>query len=243
MRNTRIYLNQSLDLNTKIELDRQAAHHLTRVLRLRNNDSFTIFNGLSGDYKAQLNIDNKKYFANILEHINPLTSPSISINLLQCISKGDRMDFAIQKATELNVSTIIPVISEHMAFSLKDDRWEKKLTHWRAVAISACEQCGRNDIPDIMHPVDFEQLLSNNMDGTKLILDPLADNQLSSIKSDTDNFYLLIGPEGGLSGIEVTRAKQNGFSGIKLGQRILRTETAAIAGIAAIQTLWGDFMS
>ena len=243
MRNTRIYLDSPLDLNSRIELDRQSAHHLTRVLRLRNNESFTIFNGSNGEYIAQLDIDNKKVFANIVEHIKNFTQPTISITLLQCVSKGDRMDFAIQKATELDVKTIIPVISEYTTFSLKEDRWEKKLNHWRSVVISACEQCGRNDIPVIKYPIDINQQFAANMDGTKLIMDPLADKKLSSIKPVNNNFYLLVGPEGGLSDSEIVNAKQAGFCGIKLGQRILRTETAAISGITAIQTLWGDFTS
>ena len=243
MRNIRIYLNNPLDINTRVELDRQSAHHLTRVLRLRNNESFTIFNGLNGEYIAQLNIDNKKIFANIIEHINIPTQPTISITLLQCVSKGDRMDFAIQKATELDVKTIIPVISEYTTFSLKEDRWEKKLNHWRSVVISACEQCGRNDIPVIKDPIDINQQFATEMDGTKLTMDPLADSNLSSIKSTDNNFFLLVGPEGGLSDSEITKAKQAGFCGIKLGKRILRTETAAISGITAIQTLWGDFTS
>ena len=243
MRNTRIYLDSSLDLNTRVELDRQSAHHLTRVLRLRNNEVFTIFNGSNGEYIAQLNIDNKKVFASIIEHINISTQPTISITLLQCISKGDRMDIAIQKATELGVSTIIPVISEYTAFSLQEDRWQKKLNHWRSVVISACEQCGRNDIPVIDNPVNINLQLAATMDGTKLILDPAAEDTLSSITPVNNNFYLLIGPEGGLSEDEIIKARGSGFSGVKLGQRILRTETAAISGITAIQTLWGDFTS
>ena len=241
MRNIRIYLNKELHLNTNVELDRQSSHYLTRVLRLRNNDIFTIFNGLNGEYLAQLIIDNKKHFAKIIEHNNIAPPSSISIVLLQCISKGDRMDFAIQKATELDVKTIIPVISEYTPFNLKQDRWEKKLKHWQSVAISACEQSGRDDIPEIRSPVNLAQQLTTTMTGTKLLLDPLADNLLSSIKPETNDFYLLIGPEGGLSDDEISNAKEAGFAGIKLGQRILRTETAAIAGITAIQTLWGDF--
>lgn len=241
MRNIRIYLDKPLELNASIELDRQSAHHLTRVLRLRNDDLFTIFNGYNGEYTARLKIDNKKHSATIIKHIDNNPQAAISITLLQCISKGERMDIAIQKATELNVSTIIPVISEHTVVSLKGDRWEKKLKHWRSVIISACEQCGRNDLAEIRDPVNMDQLLASEMSGSKLVLDPLSEISLSTITSEIKNVYLLIGPEGGLSENELIKARESGFTGIKLGHRVLRTETAAIAGISAIQTLWGDF--
>ncbi|MDH5471878.1 MAG: 16S rRNA (uracil(1498)-N(3))-methyltransferase [Gammaproteobacteria bacterium] len=243
MRTIRIYIDTPLIIDTTIELDRQAASHLTRVLRLRNNDCFTVFNGSDGEYTAQLVLDNKKSFAKIISHKNTTTQSCISITLLQCISKGDRMDFAIQKATELGTNTIIPIISEHTVVNLKEDRWEKKLNHWQSVAISACEQCGRNDIPDIRSPITLQEQLANTMTGTKLIFDPLSKTSFSSIKPETTHFWLLIGPEGGLSEREIMHAKESGFSGIKIGQRILRTETAALAGITAIQTLWGDFRS
>lgn len=241
MRTTRIYLDTPLKLNTTVELERQAAHHLTRVLRLRQNDQFVIFNGLDGEFTAELIIDNKKTFARIIHHSDISTQSSINITLLQCISKGDRMDFAIQKATELGVEKIIPVISEYTSVNLKADRLAKKLLHWQAVAISACEQSGRNEIPEIKQAVTFQDQMTSKMSGTKLVFDPVSTTSLASVTPQGTNYFLLIGPEGGLSESELVNARDNGFTGIKMGHRILRTETAALAGITAIQTLWGDF--
>lgn len=241
MRLTRIYIDQPLSLNTTIELDKPAAHHLTRVLRLRNNDPFIIFNGKGGEYQARLIPDNRKTFASIDSFNDIDTSSSIEITLLQCISKGDRMDFAIQKATELGVSCIVPICSEFTAVNLKDDRRDKKLHHWQSIAINACEQSGRSELPVIKDIVSYKQLMAENMDGTKLMLDPISTNTFSSLSTDENHFFLLIGPEGGLSEDEVQLAKLNGFTGIQMGKRILRTETAALAGITAIQTLCGDF--
>ncbi|MDH5765863.1 MAG: 16S rRNA (uracil(1498)-N(3))-methyltransferase [Gammaproteobacteria bacterium] len=243
MRTTRIYLDTDLNLNTTVELDRQSSHHLTRVLRLRNKQQFTIFNGKNGEYTAELILDNKKTFASIIHHSNISTTPSISITLLQCISKSDRMDLAIQKATELGCSKIIPLISEHTSINLNDDRQHKKLSHWKSIIISACEQCGRNELPELSPVINLSELINTPLSGTKLVFDPLSDSSLHSIKPVDNNYFLLIGPEGGLSDNEVKLSRQAGFTGIKIGNRILRTETAAIAGISAIQSLWGEFKS
>ena len=243
MRTTRIYLDTDLNLNTTVELDRQSSHHLTRVLRLRNKQQFTIFNGKNGEYTAELLLDNKKAFASIIHHSNISTTPSISITLLQCISKSDRMDLAIQKATELGVSKIIPLFSEHTSVNLNDERQQKKLSHWKSIIISACEQCGRNELPELGPVTAYSEFINYPLTGTKLVFDPLSDTGLHFIKPADNNYFLLVGPEGGLSDNEIRLSKQAGFTGIKIGNRILRTETAAIAGISAIQTLWGDFRS
>lgn len=243
MANPRIYQNIVLDINQKIELDKAANHHLCRVLRLKNKQTFRLFNGDGFDYQAKLVIEKKKSFAHILERIETDTHSTLNITLLQGISKGERMDMAIQKSVELGVERIIPVICEHTVVNLKADRAEKKLRHWRGIAIHACEQSGRAGLPivdDIAHFSDA--LTSLNAQDTKIALDPYSKQTLVSLMpNDNKNFSLLIGPEGGLSSEEIQQAQAHDFTGVQMGSRILRTETAALSAISAIQTLWGDF--
>ena len=150
------------------------------------------------------------------------------------------MDITIQKAVELGATKIVPIICQRTVVNLKAERMEKKLNHWQKIIISACEQCGRNFIPELLTPVKFKDFINKDIPGLKLTLDPTSENNLNSQKPETNEILLLIGPEGGLTQEELLLANESNFIGIKLGPRILRTETAALASITALQTLWGD---
>jgi len=241
MKSPRIYQNTELKNINNIELDKAASHHLIRVLRHKSSDFITLFNGDGFEYPAQLNTQGKKVFAEILEQINIENEPNLKIFLLQGISKGDHMDISIQKAVELGVNKIAPIICQRTVVNLKADRIEKKINHWKKIIISACEQCGRNYIPELLDPVKFSELTNSDIPGLKLTLDPTSKNSLNSHKPETNDIALLIGPEGGLTQDEILLAKENNFNGVQLGPRILRTETAALASITALQILWGDF--
>ncbi|TNF33399.1 MAG: 16S rRNA (uracil(1498)-N(3))-methyltransferase [Gammaproteobacteria bacterium] len=243
MRIPRIYQQQALNCDTAIELDASASHHLTRVLRLKTSDPIILFNGEGGEYNAELRIEHKKTFA-IIKTFRDINNESpLEITLLQGISKGERMDIAIQKAVELGVKTIVPIFCQRSVVNLKHDRAEKKQHHWQGIIINACEQSGRTTVPTLATTVKLTDYLSKPIDGYKLTLDPTARQYLNTITPDSQRIILLIGPEGGLTDEEITLACQNGFNGINLGPRILRTETAALACIAALQSLWGDFRS
>lgn len=241
MKTIRIYQPFQFETGQSYPLDKAASNHLVRVLRLKNQQAFTLFNGNGGEYSAILEISGKKATAHIQTFTEIKNESNLNIHLLQGISKGERMDFAVQKSVELGVNSITPVITERTVVNLKGERLEKKILHWQNIAISACEQSGRCLVPEILPACSLSKQLETNTDTTKLILDPLSKTSLHSIKSQDNNISILIGPEGGLSDLEIDNAKQNGFTGVKLGPRILRTETAALAAITAVQLLQGDF--
>lgn len=238
---SRIYTPAPLVSGTTISLDEQAFQHLIRVLRMSDGDQIHLFNGDGREFAGSLCEVGKKQ-ANVqigdcLKTDAPLALP---IHLGQVISKGDKMDFTIQKATELGVSRITPLVSERCDVRLKGERMDKKLEHWRKVAISACEQCGRNDIPVIDEPQAMTDWAPGVTSEARFILHPHNQQALASNQRPT-SVCLLVGPEGGFSAIEVEQAERCGFTGLLLGPRILRTETAALAAISVLQYLWGDF--
>jgi len=239
MKNIRIYQPGPLEVGGCVTLDKHSSNHLIKVLRLKNNNAFTLFNGKGHEYKARLNIIGKSAHAHIEASSQPNNESALNIHLLQGISKGDHMDFAIQKAVELGVTSITPIITERTVVNLKNDRKQKKLQHWQAIIISACEQSGRNTLPKLNTICDLSQVLTNQADTLKLILNPLSEVHLQSI-APKKYIQILIGPEGGLTETEINITTTAGFNGIKLGPRILRTETAALAAITSVQLLWGD---
>ena len=242
MRISRIYHPDSLSLNQELELEPQAASHLTKVLRLSADAELVLFNGDGCEYSARIiRIQRQRAWVCIHDsQVRDLES-SLKIHLCQCISKGERMDYTIQKAVELGVTHITPLISEHVAIQLKADRLTKRLNHWQGIINSACEQSGRNSLPQIDPPEKLEQWIqAYDHDTTKLTLVPDATMTLKTLATPQQSFTLLIGPEGGLSQNEITLSEQFGFKGIKLGPRILRTETAAVTMISILQGMWGD---
>lgn len=250
MRIPRLYQSQPLISGTTILLSPEAANYLIRVLRLTVNNELRVFNGIDGEFAAVINnITKQQVSIKITEHLLIDNESPIKIHLGQAISRGEKMDLVIQKAVELGVTQITPLITERCGVKLSEERWNKRLQHWQAVIISACEQCGRNILPMINEPCLLTDWLAHfkqdgfTRSGIQLVLTPEGKQKLTTVLSDTADrdITLLIGPEGGLSEIEVQLAKQGGFIDVCLGPRVLRTETAGIAGVTAIQCILGDF--
>ena len=241
MRVPRIYQHTDIDSGSTVELDQAAYHHLTRVLRFKENSQIILFNGNGGEFTGTLHIEGKKAFVSVGQFHDIERESILDITLLQGVSKGERMDISIQKAVELGVRKIAPVICQRTVVNLKSDRRDKKMQHWRGIIINACEQSGRNFIPELMPLIKLDDLLNKRLDGLKVIMDPDAGSHLNQIDNTGDRISLLIGPEGGLTDDEIRKAKNADFRGMQLGPRILRTETAALAAISALQTKWGDF--
>jgi len=241
MRIPRIYQPADIHIGSSIELDATAAHHLSRVLRLKHQDQIILFNGQGGEYLSSMQLQGKKVFAVAEAFIERDLESKLDICLWQGISKGERMDISIQKAVELGVNRIVPIICQRTVVNLKQERMARKLQHWQGIIINACEQSGRTVIPVLQPAVKLHEQLAMEIPGMKLTMDPEAGVRLTELSPGSDSISLLIGPEGGLSETEISQATACGFQGIKLGPRVLRTETAALAAIAAIQTRWGDF--
>ena len=243
MRIPRIYTGNPLQPGSITELESQAALHVTRVLRLKPGAEVIAFNGEGGEYSARLHqVEKSRAWIDILEFRNRDIESPLNICLIQGISRGERMDYTIQKAVELGVQKIVPVSTERSVVQLNPERREKRHRHWQGVIISACEQCGRTKLPQLEYALDFRDFLgSYHGTALKLTLQPDAALGLSGVQWQQQGIDLLVGPEGGLSEQELALAAQLGFCGIRLGPRILRTETAAVAVLGAIQMLWGDF--
>lgn len=238
----RIYLPTTLVSGTEVELDARGVGHLVRVLRLRVGDAVTLFNGDGNDYVAEL-IETDKTQARCRIHTACAcaTESPLTIELAQGISRGERMDYTIQKAVELGVQRIVPLATERSQVKLSGERKERRRHHWQGVILHACEQSGRSHIPDLLPVQKLDQWLSSRKpDGHALFLDPEGNVGVNDLGEPVDALSLLVGPEGGLSPAERTLAVQAGFLRLRLGPRILRTETAAVTAIAALQGIWGD---
>lgn len=243
MRIPRIYHPDILQPNDTLTLTDQAAQHLQQVLRLQMGDQLILFNGKGGEYQAVIKSIHKR---NVLVEIGTYTAHEVEsplhIHLGQAVSRGEKMDFTIQKAVELGVAEITPLISERCNVKLSADRFQKKSAHWQAVIISACEQSGRNHIPIIHEPVQLNNWLAQHHKGLKLMLHPAINKSLITENSPQKYITLLVGSEGGFSEEEIAWATENNFQQLTLGPRILRTETAALAAISVLQGIWGDFI-
>lgn len=237
----RIYFPAALTINTTHALDADNAAHLIRVLRLSEGDALNVFDGLGNEYAARLcDVQKKSASFEVIARVRQEEQPRLALHLGQVISKGDRMDFTIQKATELGVSEITPLWSERCDVRLKGERLEKKLAHWQKIAISACQQSGRCWVPIIHPPLHYLDWVKANTAEVRLLLHPHQQQPLSDY-TQPHSVALLIGPEGGFSDSEVSQAQDNGFTGLRLGPRILRTETASLAALSILQYTWGDF--
>ncbi len=240
MRIPRIYTGQPLQAGTAVELELGQSQHLCRVLRLKVGAHLILFNGSGGQYPATIStIDRKSVIATTGNFEATERESGLYLQLGIAISRGEKMDWVVQKATELGVSSIVPLVSERTAVRLKGERENKKLRHWQQIATSACEQCGRNRLPQILPPLTLEQWLQSVQADTRLVLHHTASNTDPG-SSTPSSIALLVGPEGGLSPAEITAAEQAGFSSLQLGPRVLRTETAPLAAIAILQARWGD---
>ena len=244
MSNLRFYSTENLQISATIKLSDNAAAHATRVMRLNVGDGLTLFNGDGFDYSCEL-ISVKKNEALVIvkSSVKIENESNLSITLLQGISAGDRMDISIQKAVELGVNRIVPIKTERSVVKLSPERAEKRFEHWQNIVVSACEQSGRAMIPRVEVPITLALWLASNAASSamRITLDPFADKKLADLTKPIGEIQLLVGAEGGLNANEIALVAQHGFIGVQLGQRILRTETAPLAAIAVMQTLWGDF--
>ncbi len=240
---TRIFFHTPLSEGAALSLPESAFRHLVQVLRMREGETFTAFDGRGGEYDAVLvEVGKRSASARLLAHHDISRESPLDLTLAQCISKGERMDYTLQKAVELGVTRIVPLISGRSVVRLDEDRWEKKLEHWRGVVVSACEQSGRTQVPALASVQALTSWLDNeDAHGDRLTLDPQARHSLRDLPRRHGPVTLLAGPEGGLSDGEIDRARRAGFIGIRIGPRVLRTETAGVAALAALQALWGDW--
>jgi len=242
MRIPHIYTSQVLACGKTITLEEASSRHISQVLRLQPDNKLSLFNGDGQQYNACIQRCSKqKVEAEIISVTKKSTESPIQFTLALGISKGERIDYALQKAVELGISCFVPLFTERTVVKLKGERLERRLHHWQKIAIAACEQSGRNTLPSIDTAQQFDNWIVKAKQGTQLILHPNATPSLNMLPVPDKSVLLLIGPEGGLSEKEITAAEANGFTPVRLGPRVLRTETAPIAALAAMQTLWGDF--
>jgi 16S rRNA (uracil1498-N3)-methyltransferase len=240
MRNPRIYTQQTLSANSALALDESASHHLARVLRFQVGQTLTLFNGDGREYAATISaIDKRNVTVSINEAIAADRESPLAIHLGIAISKGDRMDLVIQKAVELGVTSITPLISERVEVRLQGERAEKKLQHWQGIVIAACEQCQRNRIPQLNSITPLHDWIAQVNADRKFVLHHRSETSLGEM-TKPQSVALLIGPEGGLSDLEIASAEKNNFSALRLGPRVLRTETAPLAALAILQFAFGD---
>lgn len=243
MRLTRVHVTESLQVGKRIAVEGAAANHITRVLRLRAGEPLTLFNGSGAEYAATiLEFHRDAVVVEVGREQTVNRESSLPLTLAQGISRGERMDWILQKATELGGSRIVPVFTERSVVRLDAKQAERKLQHWRAIAIAACEQCGRNMIPEIAHPTDLFEFVGNGVEPhrTRLLLSPISDVSIDEVSVAAAGVTVLIGPEGGLTENEQEVALRSGFTSVRMGPRVLRTETAAIAALTILQHRFGD---
>lgn len=239
MRSYRVYSSRPLTVDEQCDLDDRASHHLARVLRVKPGDRLSVFNGDGNNYQGAIVSATKHQVSVLIDSIEPAESES-SLNtcLALAVSKGDRFEWAIKKATELGVTSIVPILSQRVDVRLSPERWQKKREHWQQIVISACEQSGRAVVPEVKEPTTLSQWLSDVEADCKLVLDPEATP--NALHDQPASIALLIGPEGGLAPSELTLASEHGFSAMRLGPRVLRTETAPLVALSVLGARWGD---
>lgn len=241
MRISRLFVDQPLAEGAMLQLEPEAAHYLRNVLRLKKGFQLTVFNGQGGEYSATVSdVHRKGVMLRIDGWQDVSLESSLAIELGLSVSRGERMDVGIQKATELGVATITPVITQHCVVKLTDERRLQRHQHWQNIVYRACEQCGRNTPPVLNVTVDFANWLANDLAPSRIIFEPAKAETLKSYPAPVGDIAVLIGPEGGFSEEEVIAAQSAGFAALGFGPRVVRNETAAIASIAAMQVLWGD---
>lgn len=238
MRLSRFFIDAPLSLGQHA-LPEAQSHYIGRVLRLAPGAAVQLFDGSGREFLGELvEVGKKQVRVELSESLEGQVVSPLAVHLGQGLSRGERMDWAIQKATELGVEQITPIVSARCEVRLKDERTDKRMQHWRQVAISACEQCGRSVLPLIHPPLILADWLQQTQAELKLVLHPVAEPLASHAAPQSLAF--LIGPEGGLSDAEVAQAQDAGFHSARLGPRVLRTETAAVVALTVAQQLWGD---
>lgn len=242
MSNPRIYQNSPFKVGETVLLSDDAFGHVIRVLRLTQGDKITVFNGKEAyQYSAKIVAINKKNAqVEVFSQHEVLNESPLNIHLGQGISRGDRMDYTLQKAVELGVNKITPLFTERCGVKLSGERLAKKHQQWQKIVISACEQCGRCMVPEVAQPILLTQWFAQESSALKLNLHPKAHHSIMTLKAQAHHVRLLIGPEGGLSDDEINQANDAEYRDVLLGPRVLRTETAALTAITALQCRFGD---
>ncbi|OUS28019.1 16S rRNA (uracil(1498)-N(3))-methyltransferase ['Osedax' symbiont bacterium Rs2_46_30_T18] len=240
MRVPRFYQDCPMSVNQTLNLDEGTVQHVSRVLRMKSGEAISLFNGDGNEYQGELIEVAKRSVSVIISTCTrPLRSSRLKVFIGQSISRGERMDYAVQKSTELGMTSMTPLITERTEVKLKADRLSKRQQHWQQLAISACEQSLRTELPIIDAPCSLQQWLENCDADIKLVLHHHSEKSLDEY-SPPSSVALLVGPEGGLSEAEVETAIAAGFHPVAFGPRVMRTETAPIAAQAILQYLWGD---
>jgi len=231
------------DAGREVALPDPVAHHALRVLRLAVGDPLTVFTGRGGEFAATLLRADKRRAIVRLDAFDPVErEAALTVTLVQGLAANDAMDHAVRKAVELGAAAICPVLTSRSARMPAGDRGAKRLAHWRQIVVAACEQCGRNRVPEVHDVAPLERLLAERArDSTGLILVPDAPSSLADVPAPARGVDLFVGPEGGFAPTEVEAARQAGMTAVRLGPRVLRTETATVAALAAINVIWGDF--
>ena len=240
MRISRLYTSTELNAGKQIELDDENAHYVRTVLRLKKDAEIILFNGSGGEYLGSIiEVSRRAVVIDIKQWNNRSVESTLSVHLGLGISRGDRMDFSVQKVVELGVNVITPLITERCQVQFKGEKKSQRWVHWQKIVQHATEQSGRTQLPDLLE-IDSLSTWVIQQQGLKVFLDPYAEHSLADLERPTQ-VTLLVGPEGGFSDTERTLAKAAGFIPVRMGARILRTETAALAALSAVQMLWGDF--
>ncbi|MCK7629105.1 16S rRNA (uracil(1498)-N(3))-methyltransferase [Shewanella sp. JNE10-2] len=241
MRVPRIYQPQPLAINQLLNLDEDGAAHIGKVLRMGNGENISLFNGDGNDYLAEIVDAGKKHVTvKLLSCEANLSESPLNLHLGQVISRGDRMEFTIQKSVELGVNTITPLFSDRCGVKLNGERLEKKIQQWQKIVVSACEQSGRSQVPVVRPAMDLHDWCSEPTSALKLNLHPRAAHGINGLDLAHTRVRLLIGPEGGLSAEEIAMTETYQFTDVLLGPRVLRTETASLTAITALQLRLGD---
>ena len=237
----RFYLDAPLRAGSVCALTEDAAHHAIHVLRLREGEDITLFNGRGGEFAARIaSIQRLRIAVDLLQHRAIEREPPLQVTLVQGVSAGEKMDSTVRKAVELGVAAVQPVLAARSVARPKGDRAENRRAHWQKVVIAACEQCGRNRIPEVPPLVPLQDYRATESDALRVLLSPSAELPLSKVVAKEKAFILAAGPEAGFTAEEEAALAQAGFVPASLGPRVLRTETAAVAALAALNALRGD---
>jgi len=238
----RVHAEQPLAAGLELALPDAAAYHVARVLRLRPGAPLVLFDGSGADFRAEIvAVEGDRVRVRVGERTAGLRESPLAITLVQAVSRSERMDWTLQKATELGVRRIQPVLSARSVVRLDERQAAKKLRHWQAIVAGACEQCGRSVLPDVRAPLELSRYFAESpREGQRLVLSPNGPASLAGLASTAARIELLIGPEGGLDDAELDASARAGFAPVRLGPRVLRTETAGIVALAVLQALWGD---
>jgi 16S rRNA (uracil1498-N3)-methyltransferase len=242
MRLNRIFCDGPLASGAELALPAPGAYHVARVLRMREGAPLSVFDGTGHEFRAEISrVRGDEVAVRLAEPLSGTAESPLKITLVQGVSRSERMDWTLQKATELGVAAIAPVLTARSVVRLDERQAQKKQGHWRGIVIASCEQCGRSKIPSVAAPVTLKDYFATAAKtGLRLVLSPSAPGSLAGLTSLPNKVELLIGPEGGLDDDELQAAQKAGFIPVRLGPRVLRTETAAVVALTVLQALWGD---